>query len=626
MQRDNGSDIEFLGVEALIEAHDWAASSLGPAEGWSDGFRRSLDFCLAAPFPVALWWGADLVQLHNDPFHDAIGPKVHAQSFGQPVARGWREFWPLLAPAVEKLAAGQERSVTLEALPFAGGTGGSSVVAMSLTPLRGGADRMAGIMAACRETVPGEVVDRRRGVLVALDDLLASLDAPETVAARGCELVGLHMGLTSLFLVEVDERSQFQIWPGWPASAFKPDLGRLSDAALEALRGGRPCLLGSAGDSLFVTPILSGGRLTAMLVAEGQNAPRETLGLLSAALKRIDLCQRRARAHERERASARALKATISATPPLLWRSKPRGHWFWSSPRWQEATGLSAEESEGEGWLSAFHPDDHLALRAAWTKAEEGTRLHATARLRLAPDGHYRWFQVDALPVGRGDGEQWFGSCADVDRLWSECEANKTALAAMHHHERSLLALVRAIARRSATESETAGELALRIEGRLEALARIQGVLSRDPQGEVGLDFLVAEELAAHGAYEDGVIQLDGPDVAMRQPAAHAVGLAVHELVAHAIRDGALLHDDGSIHIRWRIESDGKAGELVFSWEEEVEASDGYGRAAEREFTLLEKVLASEIGARMVVEARPRGFVACVSVPVSAEFLSRHAV
>nr|WP_289852441.1 HWE histidine kinase domain-containing protein [Mesorhizobium liriopis] len=618
-------DVSVQGMGALIESHAWAETSLGPVATWSEDFRHSLDICLSAPFPMAIWWGSDLVQLYNDPFRHAIGAELHATNFGKPLSHGWRTFWPLVAPAVEALVSGREKSALVETLPFletsqSGASG--SIFAMSLTPLRGRQDGVAGIMATCREVVPGSIVDQRRGTLVALDDLLSPLDLPEAVAARSCELLGLQLGLSSLFLVEVDEEARFETWPGWPASALKPDFGRLSDAALDALHGGRPCLLGSDGDTVLFMPVLVDNRLAAMLVVEGGEAKRETIGLLSEALKRIDICLKRARAHQNEQATARSLKAAIANAPPLLWRSKPRGHWFWSSTRWESVTGQTAEESHGQGWLAAFHPDDHVALRAAWTKAEEGTSLHATARLRVAKDAEYRWFQVDAASVGRGDQEQWFGSCTEVDHLWKDREAHKSALDEMHHLERSSLALVRAIARRSAEETGDASDLAMRLDGRLEALARIQGVLSREPQGEVGLDFLIAEELAAHGAYEDGVIRLEGPPVSIRQSAAQAVGLAIHELVSHAVQKGALLHDDGSIRVGWRIEHDSGMGELAFSWDETSEADED-SSLTKTDFTLLQKLLTTEIGARFAIEAQPRGFLASISVPLSPDFLHR---
>ena len=44
--------------------------------------------------------------------------------------------------------------------------------------------------------------------------------------------------------------------------------------------------------------------------------------------------------------------------PVMVWTTKPDGEHDWYSKRWYEYTGLTVEQSLGEGWRLGFHPDD----------------------------------------------------------------------------------------------------------------------------------------------------------------------------------------------------------------------------------------------------------------------------
>jgi PAS domain-containing protein len=60
------------------------------------------------------------------------------------------------------------------------------------------------------------------------------------------------------------------------------------------------------------------------------------------------------------------LRKIIDAIPTLTWRILPDGSHEFHNQRWQDFTGLSAEQSHGSGWTVAIHPDDagRLSLHA----------------------------------------------------------------------------------------------------------------------------------------------------------------------------------------------------------------------------------------------------------------------
>jgi len=46
---------------ALMRAHDWAKSSLGPAERWSQPLRTAIRVMLNTGHPMYIWWGPELL-------------------------------------------------------------------------------------------------------------------------------------------------------------------------------------------------------------------------------------------------------------------------------------------------------------------------------------------------------------------------------------------------------------------------------------------------------------------------------------------------------------------------------------------------------------------------------------
>ncbi|QCP52662.1 PAS domain S-box protein [Trinickia violacea] len=111
------------------------------------------------------------------------------------------------------------------------------------------------------------------------------------------------------------------------------------------------------------------------------------------------------------------LGCTVDALPGLVWTALPDGRIEFVNRRWCEYTGLSVEQAAGEGWQTAFHPDDRRALLEAWeTVVASGERGEAEARMRRF-DGTYRWFVCRASPITDVAGEivKWCGINSDIE-------------------------------------------------------------------------------------------------------------------------------------------------------------------------------------------------------------------
>lgn len=103
--------------------------------------------------------------------------------------------------------------------------------------------------------------------------------------------------------------------------------------------------------------------------------------------------------------------------PTLLWVVDPAGQCVLINRAWRDYTGRALEESLGDGWLGAMHPEDAAAWPANIQKAiAEKAPFSIEFRLRRR-DGRYRWLNNSGQPLlneENGDLIGYIGTCLDV--------------------------------------------------------------------------------------------------------------------------------------------------------------------------------------------------------------------
>jgi len=168
---------------------------------------------------------------------------------------------------------------------------------------------------------------------------------------------------------------------------------------------------------------------------------------------------------------------------------------------------------------------------------------------------------------------------------------------------RGLLAVVRSIVRRTVDVPYSKEEYAAHLEGRLDAIARIQGFLLRAPEAKEDLEELGRAEFLAQ-AISDDRAHISGPRILLSGKAAETLGLAFHELATNAIKFGSLNRPEGSVRIFWDRQPKDRTS-VQLEWREQVEAAGLTATAVEADainkgfgFELIEKVLPYELGAK----------------------------
>jgi two-component system CheB/CheR fusion protein len=235
-------------------------------------------------------------------------------------------------------------------------------------------------------------------------------------------------------------------------------------------------------------------------------------------------------------------------------------------------------------------------------------------------DGSIGWTSSRAVPILDGDGEivEWFGAASDVTARREAEARQRLLLAELQHRVRNVLAVVRSISRRTAANSETVEQYAAHLDGRLNALARTQAAVTRDPAGGLDLEQIVRDELLAYQA-RDGQLRVEGPEVRLDPKTGESMALAIHELATNSVKYGALSAPDGKLRVTWRIDGNGAGPALDFEWREGAETIQG-GVPARRGFgsELLERSLAYDLGAKTALDYQAGNFRCTIEFPLKA--------
>jgi two-component system CheB/CheR fusion protein len=252
--------------------------------------------------------------------------------------------------------------------------------------------------------------------------------------------------------------------------------------------------------------------------------------------------------------------------------------------------------------------------------------LASTERELTAPDSGTRYI-VRILPYRSIDNfiAGVVITFVDVTAMARAEERQRLLLAELQHRVRNTLGVVRSIARRSAQTSSSVDEYAAHLDGRLNAFARTQAMVTRDPDGGVDLEYLIAEELLAYNAHEGEQVRISGPPIRLQPKPAESFALAIHELATNAVKYGALSLPTGNIDIAWRI-GEASAAVLIFEWRERGGPKVGPPQRKGFGTEMLERTLAFEFKARTSLQFAASGVQCTIVIPLSRRVVHSPAV
>ena len=146
---------------ALMRAHDWAATPLGPLEAWPQSLKIATGIVLRSPVPLVMLWGEEGVMIYNDAYSVFAGGR-HPRLLGSKVREGWPEVAAFNDNVMKVVLGGgtlayKDQELTLHR------TGVPEQVWMNLdySPILGEDGRPAGVLAIVVETTERVLAERR---------------------------------------------------------------------------------------------------------------------------------------------------------------------------------------------------------------------------------------------------------------------------------------------------------------------------------------------------------------------------------------------------------------------------------------------------------------------------------
>lgn len=119
------------------------------------------------------------------------------------------------------------------------------------------------------------------------------------------------------------------------------------------------------------------------------------------------------------------------------------------------------------------------------------------------------------------------------------------------HRGNNLLAVISAAVNLTGAEDVPAFRKA--IEGRIQALANSQRLLSQSRWHRVGLSEIFRIELAPYGPDRYGI---EGDEIQLKPSMTQSFAIVIHELATNAAKYGALSTPEGSVAVSWKVEGD----------------------------------------------------------------------
>jgi two-component system, chemotaxis family, CheB/CheR fusion protein len=271
-------------------------------------------------------------------------------------------------------------------------------------------------------------------------------------------------------------------------------------------------------------------------------------------------------------------------------------------------------------------PISHIKARAPIEELYDDVQrvlrtLGSVERELTAPDSGTRYI-VRILPYRSVDNfiAGVVMTFVDITAIRRAEERQSLLLAELQHRVRNTLGVVRSIARRSAETSGSVEDYAAHLDGRLNAFARTQSLVTRDPDAGVDLEYLVVEELLGYKAREGEQIRVGGPPIRFQARAAETFALAIHELATNAIKYGALSKPSGRIDISWRVDETSDP-QLVFDWRERAGPTVAPPKRKGFGSELLEKTVPFELKGSTTLGYNGSGLHCTITIPLNRRII-----
>ena len=230
----------------------------------------------------------------------------------------------------------------------------------------------------------------------------------------------------------------------------------------------------------------------------------------------------------------------------------------------------------------------------------------AQSEVRMLVDGVAKWYDVRIGPSRSrtGDIDGVLAVSVDITERKQREQRIHLLLREVTHRSKNLLAIIQAMARRTAINATSEQDFVEKFSRRVQSLSHSHDLLVGSNWTGAPLQALAQSQLASFGDAIETQTEITGPHVWIKSEAAQNIGMALHELATNALKYGALSIPQGKVAITWAFD---ESGDLVLRWEEvggppiEPPRAWGFGR------TVMERIVGQALNAKSVLELPPSG-------------------
>ncbi|MCY7350777.1 MAG: PAS domain-containing protein, partial [Cytophagaceae bacterium] len=401
-------------MSALIRAHDWSKTVLGPPETWPQSLRTLVSTLLNSRFPMFLWWGDDLIQFYNDAYRPSLGNDgKHPTALGQKGVDCWPEIWPTIKPLIDQVRTTREATWSEDQLIpiYRNGRLEDVYWTFSYSAVLDESGQVSGVLVICQETTEKinvfrqiETSEQRLQNLFAQAPVaIATFRGPQFIIEQANPAVCRIWGRTQ---AQVLNKPLFEALPESAGQGFEELLTQVAQTKVPYVGSEMPSILDRDGqrDTVYWTflfqPILEDDGSCDSIFVMATDVSEQVL------------------ARQKIEESNQRFQQLADSMPQIVWTARPDGYLDYFNQRWYEFTGFDKGYAD-QSWLPILHPDYVQLCIASWQHSvQTGDPYQIEYRFqdRFHP-GEYRWFLGRAVAVRDDAGHivKWFGSCIDID-------------------------------------------------------------------------------------------------------------------------------------------------------------------------------------------------------------------
>src|SRR5215210_1899278 len=166
-------------MQRRIAEHDWAATPLGPMDGWPQSLRTAVRIVLGSRFAMWMAWGPELTFFYNDAYREDTLAEKHPWALGRTTRAVWAEIWGDIGPRIEQVMATGEATWDqgLQLFLERRGFREETYHTFSYSPLSDDGGTTAGMLCVVVEETERVIGERR---IATLRDLAAEATAATT--------------------------------------------------------------------------------------------------------------------------------------------------------------------------------------------------------------------------------------------------------------------------------------------------------------------------------------------------------------------------------------------------------------------------------------------------------------